>query len=466
VGQNNEGRVEVRIKGKKKFFASLIALVAVFGGGLMVHVFGGDSLAALPRDCDNNSIIYCGATSHAELAQKYNQNKTGDLPAVYNSYGLSASEINNAGSVAKMGAVHKDGRVTVDGATVATNAMSIGRQHKNGSTPLNIAGKTYYNSPPSTSFASPSIVAYVYFHPNGQFKAAIITSCGNPVSGTPLPPPPPPPPAPTYKCVSLTAAKITRTEYNFTATAAVTGGAEVVSYRYDFGDGKSQTVNATTVKHVYEAPGTYTAKLSVNVKVGNEVKTVTAPACQVNVTVAPAPAYACDSLKARTIKLEDRTYAFDLAYTVSGGAALTSVDYDFGDGQTRKEVSPADAQSVTHSYVKAGNYTTVATLHFTAENTVKDVKCQVTITISPEMCPLNPSLPKDHPDCAPCPIPGKEQYPKDSPYCVTPPVTVTELPTTGPMDMVGAGVGLSSMVVAGYYWYASRRDLLTAFLER
>jgi PKD repeat protein len=169
----------------------------------------------------------------------------------------------------------------------------------------------------------------------------------------------------------------------------------------------------------------------------------------------------------RSIKLEDRTYAFDLAYTATGGASLKSVDYAFGDGQGQENVSPEQAKTITHTYAKAGTYTTTATLHFmTADATamVKDDDCQVTITTSPEVCPLNPTLPKEDSRCTPCPIPGKEQFPKDSPFCAAPPVA--ELPKTGPMDLIGGGIGISSIVAASYYWFISRRGLLAAHLER
>lgn len=425
---------------KKRFYIYLTALVAVMSGILLLNVFGATSQAALPRDCTGNSIINCGAVTAGELAQKYNQNATGDLPAVYNAYGISGSMIANTGSVAKMGEVHKDGRVTVNGETVATSAMSIGRHNLNGSTPKVIGSKTYYNSPPSTSFNSPSIVAFVYFTADGQFQSAIITSCGNPVSAVPVPPKPPVP-TPTYKCVSLTAAKISRNEYNFKAVAEVTGGATVTSYRYDFGDGSSQTSPNATISHTYTTPGTYTAKLSVDVKVGSETKTVTAPTCQVPVTVEVQPAYKCDALTIRTINLENRTYAFDLTHTVSGGASLKSVDYTFGDGQSRENVSPEEAKTVTHTYASPGTYTTTATLHFMTGNnqdTVQDDKCQVVVTTTQAPPPPPPPAP-------------------------TPPVA--ELPKTGPVDLIGGGLGISSLIAAGYYWFASRRGLLAALLE-
>lgn len=435
---------------RKVYF--LLAGVAMVLGGVLVNVFTTNTQAALPRDCDNNAIIHCGASDTSELAQKYNENKTGDLTTVYAAYGITSAMLSSA----KMGEVRKDGSVVVNGEIVATDAMSIGRQNLAGSSPKNIGGKTYYNSPPSTSFRSNSIVAFVFFDGNGQFKAAIITSCGNPVEAKPKP-------KPGYKCTSLVPSAITRLKYNFTASANATGGAAIVNYTFDFGDGNTTTSNNPTVSHTYEKAGTYTAKVTANIKVGSETKPATGPECQAVVTIGE-PQYSCDALAMRAISLEKRHYAFDLTYAAQNGAALQTVDYDFGDGTRQTNLLPDAAKSVEHIYARAGSYKTTATLHFSVDGTVKDVRCEVSITTSPEMCPLNPTLPKNDERCAPCPIPGKEQYPKDSPLCATP--SVAELPKTGPMDMALGGLGVSSIFAASYYWFMSRRSLVSVLLSR
>lgn len=433
---------------KKRFYVSLAALVVLASGLLLTNVFNANSQAALPRDCDNNAIIHCGAITPAELVDKYNKNQTGDLKAIYDHYGISGAIV-TAG--APLGEVHKDGRVTLNGQTVATGANSIGRQKKfSGSTQLAIGGKEYYQTPTSHSFARESITAYIFLDKNGQFIGAILTSCGNPVSAHPVPKPPAP--TPKYKCVGLTASKISRNEYSFNATANAKNGAVITGYRYDFGDGKSEihppSATTDTRKHTYDQPGEYVAILTVLVKANNQVKEVTDGACKVNVPVKPQAAYSCDTLTARLIKKEDRTYAYDLKYTVTGGATLKTVDFDFGDNQSRLGMTPAELQNVTHSYANAGTFTTIATLHFmTGENgnTMQDDQCQVAITEQPEVCPHNPQLPKDSLACVP---------------------PVAELPKTGPADFVIGGLGLGSIVAAGYYWFTSRRDLMMAWLEK
>ena len=423
---------------RKRLYMALAAFAVVLGGVLMLSVFGGTSQAALPRDCDNNAIIKCGAVDVNELKNKYNSQA--DLKNIYAHYGVSAGMLDGA----QMGEVHKDGRVTVGGRTVATGASSIGRQNIfSGSTKINIAGNEYYETPNSSAFRSQSITAFVFLDGNGEFVAAILTSCGNPVRGVKVHVP-----KPSYKCVSLTGDKINRNTYKFTATATAENGATIVGYRYDFGDGKSETSQSNIINHTYAQPGEYVAKVVVDVKVGDQIKQVTDNKCQVKVPVKSEAAYACESLTARVIKKEDRSYAFDLKYTTSGDATLQKVDFDFGDGQGRQGVTPDQLGSVTHAYPSSGSYTAKATLYFqTGEEgqAVKTDDCQVAIEIGQEMCPHNPSLPVGDARCAPA---------------------VPELPKTGPMDFISGGLGIGALVASAGYWYASRRGLLDAWLSR
>ena len=95
--------------------------------------------------------------------------------------------------------------------------------------------------------------------------------------------------APVYSCDSLTVSKIDRTNFAFTGKATAQTGASIVNYGFDFGDGKTVTVaSPVDVKHAYEKEGTYNVKMSVTVAVAGSNKTVTGPACAVDVVVVPA----------------------------------------------------------------------------------------------------------------------------------------------------------------------------------
>lgn len=440
--------------------SSILISVAAFA---VVNITNTNSLATNGvRDCDSNAIIRCGALSQSELLNKFNANATGDLPQVFARYGISKSDMAGATSEVKMGKVYRDGRVEVGGKIVATNATTVGRQNIAGSRPVDIAGRTYYERPTSVSFRS-DIDAFVLMR-NGQFYRAVLTSCANPIVAKPVPQPPVP--QPKYTCDSLKNTKITRNEYKFTTDASASGGATITGYKYDFGDGKSATSTSPNVTHVYEKPGNYTVKVSVQVAVNGGKQTVTGANCRTVVVVAEkplAPIYRCDSLTAKVISLIDRKYEYSLAYTAQNGATLNTVVYDFGDNE-KVTLNGSDTQTVVHTFKTAGSYKTVATLNFKVnENNqaaTKSISCEVSISTSPEVsvstkpeaCLLNPSLPKDSPNCVAPPAPSP---PPPAPASVAP----QELPQTGIGEVLSGSLGLGSLTAAGYYWRDSRRNL-------
>lgn len=405
-------------------------------------------------DCDDGvAVINCGVYSIAAARDKYGQ---GDIGKIYSAFGISRSDLSGD---FREGVVWRNGNVTVDGKVVGTNAMTAGRNFGGTPIPGTNAGKY-----PTSKFATEGQTAFVKMV-NGKFSFAIIKSCGNPVTANP-PKQPPQPPAPEFKCVNLKVEEITRTKRKFTAEATATNGATIEKYEFGFGDGFGITVSQKSYTYDYRKTGTFKASVLVHIKVNGEIKKVNGPQCTVPVTIKPEPInpqFACTSLMARLISKENRTYAFDLRYTAEGGAKLRNVDFAFGDGASQTGVTPEQLPTVQHSFPREGRYTTTATLHFTVPDSsqVRDKKCQVTIDISPEACPLNPSLPKNSPDCQPCPIPGKEHLPKNSPDCVEAPQV---LAVTGPTDMILGGLGLSSLTAAGYYWRVSRHRLITSLL--
>ena len=163
----------------KKLFAALFCSI-----GLMLSVTFGIVNAQQTGDCDDNAVIRCGAFSASAL----HSSMTGDVPAIFAHYGINQNDFNSLTT----GTVRRDGTVWVNGRMVATQAISVGRQDMPGSTPVPNLG--IYERPPSVSFASNELAAFVKMN-NGQFVYAIIQSCGNPVKATPVAPPATPPPA-------------------------------------------------------------------------------------------------------------------------------------------------------------------------------------------------------------------------------------------------------------------------------
>lgn len=135
--------------------------------------------------CDNVAIIRCGVNSHQQLVDKYTENAR-HTQTVYSAFGISASDLSGFTE----GTVYKDGRVVVDGETVATNAVTAGYNWGEGDpNRKQIAGTDayMYSTSQLTSDARRSMVKMV----DGKFKFAVIYDCGNPVKATPKPTPPP-----------------------------------------------------------------------------------------------------------------------------------------------------------------------------------------------------------------------------------------------------------------------------------
>lgn len=292
---------------------------AAFAG---INYLAGDRADAVnpsARDCNRNSIIYCGAITPQELKSKYNANKTGDLPAIFSHYGVSSSQIN--GMAQKQGYVNRKGEVWYDGRLVATNGVTVGRQYFSGDTKVNIGGKTLYQRRAGSAMRTDGIAVHIWFDSNGQFVSAVYYSCGNPLVATPVPVPP----KPVYKCNSLSATKVSRTEYRFTTDASAANGASIKDYVYSFGDGTSAT-GGSSVTHNYDKPGTY--KVSAQVRVNVNGQLVTAPGtCVTEVTVAQELKPGIDIVKTVNNKKHDKVavgeqFTYEIVVKNTGNVAL------------------------------------------------------------------------------------------------------------------------------------------------
>jgi len=438
-------------KSSKFLVASAFALI---GGGLITFATLNQSHVSA---ASNNDVMYAGAANPSEFVSKYNADAPGDLKTIYQNYGLSPDEISRFASTAKMGTAYKDGRVVVDGKTVATEANSLGRTPLGGlnNIPVGIGGKTYHWGSNSRNFGHDSIPAMVMMNPDThEMEFAALTACGNPVWGK----------SPKYKCSLLNQEQVNRTTFTFN-TSVVAENATVSKVVYDFGDGKTETRTnpAEKVSHTYAKAGSYTAKVTVYFSVNGHEETDTRKECTKPVEVKEAPSVACTSVTARQISRNK--YEFTAHATASGGATLKDGEFTFGDDQSATGLKPATSTTVTaqHEYAKEGNYTVKATLNFDVEDKVQSKTCEVKISVSPEACPINPSVAKGSPECTPCPY--NKDLPKNSDQCKQP-ETPASLPSTGPAEMIGSALGLGSIVGAGGYYFRTRRDLLSTVFKR
>jgi LPXTG-motif cell wall-anchored protein len=215
-------------KASKFIIASLVVLVSstVVGWSLIASQ-ASNAHAATQTDCTTNSIIKCGVSDTQALAAKY-QSST-ELQHIYAQFGLSGSTLTDFVANAKAGVVYKDGRVVVNGKTVGTNAMSLGRENIPGSQKVTIGGETYYYRATSVSFASNSLDAMVLIGSDGVAKVAVLNACGNPVAFTPVKPPKPPvtpetPVTPTTPATPVTPSAPTPEALPQTGAEATIGG--------------------------------------------------------------------------------------------------------------------------------------------------------------------------------------------------------------------------------------------------
>jgi hypothetical protein len=190
---------------RKAVVTGMIVLVALGGVSVYSNAQASNITLGGAKDCDSNAVIYCGAGTLSTLQNKYQNGVSGHNTAnsihnIYSYFGISAGDINSMGQFAVAGEVYKDGTVKVNGQVVATGATTAGRLSIPGSTKVTSNGTTFYKRPPSVSFVSSPLSAYVVMK-NGVFQFAILASCGNPVTAHPKLPTPTrkPTPMPTRK---------------------------------------------------------------------------------------------------------------------------------------------------------------------------------------------------------------------------------------------------------------------------
>lgn len=453
----------------KVLIGGLIAAVII---ALGVGTIDQTAHAANGRDCDNNAIISCGygylGAGSDGLLTKFQQN-AGELQNIYSHFGFT--NINDYVNNAKHVTVYRDGTVkTDDGAVVATGANSLGRQNfgkpSNVRVPINIGGKTYYYSTTQNSYASGtnSIDGYALFNNDDHSMImGTMKACGNPFWGN----------SPGYKCQLLQQTKVDEDTYTYVATPYTKNGATVSKIVYDFGDGQSKTVTSNfgqTVSHDY-APGKYTARATVYFSVNGKEVSDTREVCTKPVEVAekPKPVFVCTNLIAKQVTGSRTKFSFTATATVKD-ATLKSGTFHFGDNTSSNAIN-ANGTTVTtdYEYAKPGNYTVTVDLAFDKGNDNGNVKCKTTVKVTPPTCADVPKeeLPQ-HPECQTCantPDLPECQPKKD---CTTNPEMeeCKEIPSTGPEEIIGSVLGLSTLTGAGVYYRNTRRDLLNKIFKR
>ncbi len=315
--------------------------------------------------CSDNDVIRCGAYTTADVKSNYDNNPS--VQTIYHYFGIDHNEIDNLHLTAVTGKVTQGGRVLdQNDHEIATDVITAGRQDIPGSTRVDREGTgghvTFYTRPPSVSFQSSSLEAFVV-KKDGVFQFAILKSCGNPVmptgqvgvlipggGTTPVTPPPVGTPTISLSCDRL-AGNVPDGKGKYFRIFFDPEGDNIIN------DGNIVSQGGPMADNQGNNSGDY----------------------------ATGPPYG----------------------TPPGGTPMNGAAI-FGNGSSAKHF-------ILRIYTNA-NYNVLVGSDTPAQGTFN---CVGPTTPPPPACPSNAALPATSPDCY-CPVPGKTDLPKNSPQCFAP----------------------------------------------
>lgn len=439
------------------------------------------------RDCDTNAIMYCGAYSKDEWVRKIIQgdgkHSVENLQAIYGMFGIDGNGIESAHTVD--GEVHADGRVTVNGATIATSALSSGRQFMEGSSKKG----DIYTRPTSVSFRSGSIPAFVHME-NGVFKWAVIKSCGNPVTAIPVEQPKPPqekhPRFSLEKKADDTSVKAGAT-ITYTIKIKNTGDITLTDLRHvdELSEGLAYVNGSTKINGsgvpdgitgtgitlpTLDVDSTATITYQVTTDVRHKECNTARLANRIVVTpketasksdsttvivdygecIKPTKAtYQCDYLE--TIKVDKNTYKFVAHASTSGNAQITRYAFSSSDEHEATIETDTDTAELEMHFADSGTHTARVRVYFDVNGSEKSDSgndCTQQITIDE---------PHNHDHKEPHVHPAIHTEIK---------APAKTLPNTGPSEILMSFFGLGFTTLSTRTWLHSRKILAKAALKR
>jgi len=437
-----------------------LALAGAIGLGINTrqHI----SAASIVRDDPVNSIDNAdanggvGAADANELIKDIKGGKPSDLATIYGAFGLTASKYDDFAKNAKNGVLYRDGHVEVNGVTVMTDAITLGRtsmgKPASERKPVNIGGKTYYQSTPNVSFASgvKSLPVMVLFDDKGIAQTVIMNACGNPVQGKPVTP------SATCKVLNAIQDKTNPNKYTFTTNATFAGNAKLQKVVYHFSD-TNTSVTKTSLSDVVDHTFAKDGKVTVTVYATTPSGAVITSNCEKQVTHT-APMAVCTALVASAIDDQKQKFRFTVK-TATKNASVTNVDFT-ADGNTTTGVTAKDAQGniyKEYTWTDGKEHAIKATVHFTTIEGAKTGTCETKVTSkqTPKCTvPGYENEAPDSPNCGYC----KEGIPKGDSRCNEQVLSATtQLPNTGAGNVAGIFAGASILGTVGHMIYTKRR---------
>lgn len=254
----------------------------------------------------DNDILRGGFTSRDEAVAKCRANQQG-FATILDYYFLTNGNLGATCDLLARATTHQirstDNGSTLDSMGRTSQGPTIARTGKpTNEYSVNIpgAGTFYMRNLWAWDSGAPSTYQMLSIVRSDGKSVMIMFNCGNIVTngfyGPPVapPPPPPPPPPPVVTtgeaiCTSLVATPLNERSFRFKATTSG-NNYTVKSYQFNFGDGKSQTLNtastSATIEHTYDATKTYNANavVSVSIKSSNGTTTAKSLSCQTSLT--------------------------------------------------------------------------------------------------------------------------------------------------------------------------------------
>ncbi|HVC36021.1 MAG TPA: hypothetical protein VNE40_01055 [Candidatus Dormibacteraeota bacterium] len=422
----------------RKFILFGVTTFAVLTAGFLAI---NSAQAASPVDCNNNAVIYCGATTISSLINKYDNgdghNSTVSIHNILDSnrtpgqFNITSQDIHNmakepSGTEVFAGSVTKSGDVFISGKSqpVATDAITAGRQDISGSTKETNNGTTFYVRPPSVSFVTSPLSAFVV-EKDHVFQFAIIESCGNPVHAKPTVAP-----KPNYTINKEVAVKgstnyaksvkvkpgthvVYRITVTSTGNAAVTylkvrdvlsGRANYVrnSLKRDgvlasspefFGSGifvgtlepgKTTTFTYEAIIGQSDTLESCVAETVPNVSLMNaSALPGEESSATVNKYCLPKPVFACVSLTSFPISRSE--FDFTAKAIARNGATIEGYDFNFGDGNTKTVTTSSSLTSTRYNYATPGDFKATVSALIGVDGGVKTItapSCAVNVHVA------------------------------------------------------------------------------------
>ena len=275
-----------------------------------------------------------------------------------------------------------------------------------------------------------------------------------------------PKPKPAYSCDALTITKITRTKFEFN-TNYTANNTEFTGVKYTVKDSDGKTVTDKTVnngaKLTYENSnaGKYTVEATALTKDGN----ATSAKCKGSFEIAKEDKPGVSIQKTvngqEKITIEaNKDFTYEIVVRNTGNVDLKDVVVSDSAPNDVKFIS-TDKGTITDNKLTY----TIPTLKVGASETIK-ITAQATKTgISQKntACVDTPTIPGSPDDCDDANIEVPPEEPvvpvtPETPEQPTTPTTPSELPQTGPADIISAVLGVGSVTAALGYYIASRKQ--------